>query len=67
MSGWKVRRELSSALWKSLSYRTDHVLIHCWRWKLFTHYPGSSAGKELACNAGDHGSDPGLGKSMEKG
>ena len=30
-------------------------------------FPGSSAGKESASNAGDLGSIPGLGRSLEKG
>ena len=30
-------------------------------------FPGSSAGKESACNAGDSGSIPGLGSSPEEG
>ena len=30
-------------------------------------FPGSSAGKESACNAGDPGSIPGLGRSAEEG
>ena len=30
-------------------------------------FPGSSAGKESACNAGDQGSIPGLGRSPEEG
>ena len=30
-------------------------------------FPGSSAGKEYACNVGDLGSIPGLGKSPEGG
>ena len=30
-------------------------------------FPGSSAGKELACNAGDLGSIPGLGRSSGRG
>ena len=30
-------------------------------------FPGSSAGKESACNAGDPGSIPGLGKSLGEG
>ena len=29
-------------------------------------FPGSSAGKESACNAGDSGSIPGSGRSLEK-
>ena len=35
---------------------------------LFSHgFPGSSAGKESTCNAGDLGSIPGLGKSPGEG
>ena len=30
-------------------------------------FPGGSAGKESACNAGGLGSIPGLGRSLEKG
>ena len=30
-------------------------------------FPGGSDGKESACNAGDLGSIPGLGRSLEKG
>ena len=30
-------------------------------------FPGCSDGKESACNAGDLGSIPGLGRSLEKG
>ena len=30
-------------------------------------FPGSSAGKESACNAGDLGLIPGLGRSPEEG
>ena len=30
-------------------------------------FPGNSDGKEPACNAGDPGSIPGLGRSPEKG
>ena len=30
-------------------------------------FPGDSDGKESACNAGDPGSTPGLGKILEKG
>ena len=30
-------------------------------------FPGSSVGKELACNAGDPGSIPGLGRSTGDG
>ena len=30
-------------------------------------FPGGSAGEESTCNAGDLGSVPGLGRSLEKG
>ena len=30
-------------------------------------FPGGSDGKETACNAGDPGSDPGLGRSPAEG
>ena len=33
----------------------------------FKGFPGSSAGKESACNAGDPGSIPGLGRSPAEG
>ena len=38
--------------------------------ELCSHYqplPGGSAGRESACNAGDRGSIPGLGRSPEEG
>ena len=35
--------------------------------KLTITFPGSSADKESACNAGDPGSFPGSGRSLEKG
>ena len=34
---------------------------------VFLGFPGSSAGKESACNAGDLGSIPGLGRSSGEG
>ena len=33
----------------------------------FQDFPGGSGGKESACNAGDLGSIPGLGRSPEEG
>ena len=44
--------------------------ILCWLLKLYSKswgFPGSSAGKESACNAGDPGSIPGLGKAAVEG
>ena len=35
--------------------------------RAFLGFPGSSDGKESACNAGDLGLIPGLGRSLEKG
>ena len=37
------------------------------KYVFFRGFPGSSAGKESTCNAGDHGSIPGLGRSPEEG
>ena len=34
---------------------------------IITGFPNSSVGKESACNAGDPGSIPGLGRSPEEG
>ena len=44
----------------------------CWRRErlptpVFLGFPGGSAGKESACNAGDLGSSPGLGRSPGQG
>ena len=36
-------------------------------WYLCMGFPGGSAGKESACNAGDLGSIPGLGRSPGEG
>ena len=42
-----------------------YVYIHPY---VYIHsFPGSSAGKESACNAGDPGSIPGLGRSAGEG
>ena len=37
------------------------------RYKFFKGFSASSLGKELACNAGDPGSVPGLGRSTGEG
>ena len=45
--------------------------IHCWKHRLptpvFLGFPDGSAGKESACNVGDLGSTPGLGRSPGEG
>ena len=50
----------------------DLCWLICWRRNrlptpVFLGFPGSSAGKESACNAGDLGSIPGLGRSPGEG
>ena len=50
-----------------------NIYIYIWREKekgltmSFVSFPGSSAGKESACNAGDPGSIPGSGRSSGEG
>ena len=44
---------------------TGHVSEFPWLLVRCRHYPGSSNGKEYACNAGDPGLIPGLGSSPE--
>ena len=44
-----------------VSYSYDFTLLH------ITGFPCGSAGEESACNAGDLGSIPGLGRSPEEG
>ena len=45
-----------------------HPLQHIWIQSSSPHiFPGSSAGKESACNAGDLGLISGLGRSFEEG
>ena len=46
--------------WK-IPWRSDRLHI-----PIFLGFPGSSAGKESACNVGDLGSIPGLGRSPEE-
>ena len=55
-----------------LSYRKTEVLLAecrnvCSVNRNTTHFPDSSVGKESACNAGDPGSIPGLGRSTGEG
>ena len=44
-----------------------HLQIVVGLWKIFEDIPGSSAGKESTCNAGDLGLIPGLGRSPGEG
>ena len=55
-----------------LSYRKIEMLLAecrdvCSVNRNTSHFPDSSVGKESACNAGDPGSIPGLGRSTEEG
>ena len=56
-----------------LVYRVPFDKIWPWQqfvyffWLISSSFPGSLAGKESACNAGDLGSIPGLGRSPEEG
>ena len=45
------------------NYDSSHHLINTLD---IIGFPGSSAGKEFDCNAGDPGSTPGLGRSAEE-
>ena len=46
-------------------FNIGHIIFgYVWLW---TGFPGSSTGKEYACNSGHPGLIPGLGRSLEKG
>ena len=49
-----------------VSFRIDPAYLHG-SGKVILGFPGSSAGEESACNAGDSSSIPGLGRSPGKG
>ena len=42
-------------------------VLQCSAFFMVKHFPHSSVGKQSACNAGDPGSIPGLGRSAEEG
>ena len=52
-----ILHHISCSLWGT-------AIVRDWTWKGF---PGGSNGKECACNAGDLGSIPGLGRSPGEG
>ena len=57
-----VEKQTSYLLSKALTLMSGRI------WAIPTHgFPGGSAGKESACNAGDLGLIPGLGRSPGKG
>ena len=52
----------------SLLLQLNKVVLKFFNYSLKTKkFPDSSVGKESACNAGDPGSIPGSGRSLEKG
>ena len=54
-----------STEWEKIfaNHTTDKGLV----FRIYKGFPGSSAGKESTCNAGDPGSIPGLGRSLGEG
>ena len=67
LTGYIVHRVTNSRTWLKRLSTHAHLsmikLIHITP----TFFPGGSAGKESACNAGDVGSIPGLGRSPGEG
>ena len=71
-----IQRIIFCLIFLIIKKRTLNILQHGWTLKTgvkcFTHFnswgfPGSSTGKEYACNAGNLGSIPGLGRSPGEG
>ena len=52
---------------ESESIKQIHMLLFFYHAVTYTGFPGGSGGKESACNAGDLGLIPGLGRSREEG
>ena len=59
------RSKVSTKNWYIYIYICIHIHIHIL--KYMWGFPGGSDGKESACNAGDLGSIPGLGRSPGEG
>ena len=53
--------------WLPSSKDVKSLLKYLGKIIIFVGFPGGSDGKESACNAGDMGSIPGLGRSPEEG
>ena len=65
-NSWKyVKKKVQS--YKGFIYNKNLSTYYLHSNKAFTGFPGSSVGKESACNAGDPGVIPGLGKSPGEG
>ena len=64
---------LPSILWRGNGLEVEIIIDHAGEMKLpqnpnkFGGFPGGSENKESACNVGDLGLIPGLGRSLEKG
>ena len=58
----------SKLLQMHLNFPFELLTVHIWiLFPAFEGFPGSSVGKESACNAGDPSSIPGLGRSIGEG
>ena len=57
-----MQETLVQFLCQKIHWRRDRLPT-----SVFLGFPGGSAGKQSACNAGDLGLIPGLGRSLEKG
>ena len=54
-------------LWQTCGFPSPHIYITTCKTEATLDFPCSAAGKESACNAGDPGLIPGLGRSPEEG
>ena len=72
---WHLFQMYNIAIQIFVNYTSFKVITKYWYFLCYTDapcslsvgFPGSSAGKESACNEGDLGSIPGLGRSPEEG
>ena len=60
----KKKNDNTNSQW---GYGAHRTLIRCWVGARVGGFPGGSADKESACNVGDLGSSPGLGRSPGEG
>ena len=61
IKGIQIRKEVK------LSLFADDMILYIETLKIVLGFPGGSDGKASACNAGDTGSIPGLGRSPGEG
>ena len=62
---WEGRNILSLNIYCQISFQNSHIYLHSLQTSM--SFPGSSAGKEPTCNAGDPSLIPGLGSSPGEG